>query len=152
MKNKNFENKDEKRQKIDNFSRDINSGVISFTEENEEKSLALNPVRYLIPLDSSSSKKKEKLDIDYIFKDKDEANNKNFEIIIEVNPKDFEENKNKRRRGDNLPLPRINYINAEDKNKSNKIGYGSLFYDYLEIYLNRTKNIERQFFEDYFDL
>ena len=151
MKNKNFENKDEKRQKIDNFSRDIDSGVISFTEENEEKSLALNPVRYLIPLDSSSSKKKEKLDIDYKFKDKDESNHKNFEIIIEVNPKDFEENK-KRRRDDNLPLPRINYISAEDKKKINKIGPGSLFYDYLEIYLNRTKNIEKNFFEDYFDL
>ncbi len=152
MKNKNFENKDEKRQKIDNFSRDIDSGVISFTEENEEKSLALNPVRYLIPLDSSSSKKKEKLDIDYIFKDKDESNHKNFEIIIEVNPKDFEENKKRRRRDDNLPLPRINYISAEDKKKINKIGPGSLFYDYLEIYLNRTKNIEKNFFEDYFDL
>lgn len=151
MKNKNFENKDEKGQKNNNFSRNINSGVISFTEENEEKSLALNPVRYLIPLDSSSSKKKEKLDIDYKFKDKDESNHKNFEIIIEVNPKDFEENK-KRKRGDNLPLPRINYINAEDKKKSSKIGPGSLFYDYLEIYLNRTKNIERQFFEDYFEL
>lgn len=151
MKNKNFENKDKKRQKLDNFPRDIDSGVISFTEENEEKSLALNPVRYLIPLNTSSHKK-EKLDIDYKFKDKDEADNKNFEIIIEVNPKDFEENKNKRRRGDNLPLPRINYINAEEKKNFNKIGPGSLFYDYLEIYLNRTKNIERQFFENYFDL
>lgn len=149
MKNKNFENKDEKRQKIDNFSRDIDSGVISFTEENEEKSLALNPVRYLIPLDSSSSKKKEKLDIDY--KKKDQPSDKNFEIIIEVNPKGYEENK-KRRRESKLPAPHKSYPLERVKRDQQKINKGSLFYDYLEIYLNRTKNIERQFFEDYFGL
>ena len=38
------------------------------------------------------------------------------------------------------------------KRDQQKINKGSLFYDYLEIYLNRTKNIERQFFEDYFGL
>lgn len=149
MKNKNFKNKDEKRQKIDNFSRDIDSGVISFTEENEEKSLALNPVRYLIPLDSSSSKKKEKLDIDY--KKKDQPSDKNFEIIIEVNPKGYEENK-KRRREPKLPAPHKSYPLERVKRDQQKINKGSLFYDYLEIYLNRTKNIERQFFEDYFGL
>ncbi|MDU5183804.1 MAG: hypothetical protein E6214_00805 [Peptoniphilus harei] len=147
MKDKNFESMDE-RQKLKNLKRELDSGVVSFEEKTEETSLALNPVRYLIPLESKPDKK-EKLDIDY--KKKDQPSDKNFEIIIEVNPKGYEENK-KRRRESKLPAPHKSYPLERVKRDQQKINKGSLFYDYLEIYLNRTKNIERQFFEDYFGL
>ncbi|MDK7354563.1 hypothetical protein QP518_02215 [Peptoniphilus harei] len=147
MKDKNFESMDE-RQKLKNLKRELDSGVISFEEKTEDTSLALNPVRYLMPLESKPNKK-EKLDIDY--KKKDQPSDKNFEIIIEVNPKGYEENK-KRRRESKLPAPHKSYPLERVKRDQQKINKGSLFYDYLEIYLNRTKNIERQFFEDYFGL
>ncbi|WP_454206015.1 hypothetical protein [Peptoniphilus sp. Marseille-Q6390] len=147
MRDKNFESMDE-RQKLKNLKRELDSGVVSFEEKTEETSLALNPVRYLIPLESKPNKK-EKLDIDY--KKKDQPSDKNFEIIIEVNPKGYEENK-KRRRESKLPAPHRSYPLERVKRDQQKINKGSLFYDYLEIYLNRTKNIERQFFEDYFGL
>ncbi|WP_195443816.1 hypothetical protein [Peptoniphilus harei] len=147
MKDKNFESMDE-RQKLKNLKRELDSGVISFEEKTEDTSLALNPVRYLMPLESKPDKK-EKLDIDY--KKKDQPSDKNFEIIIEVNPKGYEENK-KRRRESKLPAPHKSYPLERVKRDQQKINKGSLFYDYLEIYLNRTKNIERQFFEDYFGL
>lgn len=138
----------DERQKLKNLKRELDSGVIYFEEKIEETSLALNPVRYIIPLESSPNKK-EKLDIDY--KKKDQPSDKNFEIIIEVNPKGYEENK-KRRRESKLPAPHKSYPLERVKRDQQKINKGSLFYDYLEIYLNRTKNIERQFFEDYFGL
>lgn len=138
----------DERHKLKNLKRELDSGVISFEEKTEETSLVLNPVRYIIPLESSPNKK-EKLDIDY--KKKDQPNDKNFEIIIEVNPKGYEENKN-RRRGSKLPAPHKSYPLERVKRDQQKINKESLFYDYLEIYLNRTRNIERQFFEDYFGL
>lgn len=138
----------DERQKLKNLKRELDSGVISFEEKTEDTSLALNPVRYLMPLESKPNKK-EKLDIDY--KKKDQPSDKNFEIIIEVNPKGDEENK-KRRRESKLPAPHKSYPLERVKRDQQKINKGSLFYDYLEIYLNRTKNIERQFFEDYFGL
>ena len=138
----------DERQKLKNLKRELDSGVVSFEEKTEETSLALNPVRYLIPLESKPDKK-EKLDIYY--KKKDQPSDKNFEIIIEVNPKGYEENK-KRRRESKLPAPHKSYPLERVKRDQQKINKGSLFYDYLEIYLNRTKNIERQFFEDYFGL
>ena len=138
----------DERQKLKNLKRELDSGVVSFEEKTEETSLALNPVRYLIPLESKPNKK-EKLDIDY--KKKDQPSDKNFEIIIEVNPKGYEENK-KRRRESKLPAPHKSYPLERVKRDQQNINKGSLFYDYLEIYLNRTKNIERQFFEDYFGL
>ena len=138
----------DERQKLKNLKRELDSGVISFEEKTEDTSLALNPVRYLMPLESKPNKK-EKLDIDY--KKKDQPSDKNFEIIIEVNPKGYEENK-KRRRDSKLPAPHKSYPLERVKRDQQKINKGSLFYDYLEIYLNRTKNIERQFFEDYFGL
>lgn len=138
----------DERQKLKNLKRELDSGVVSFEEKTEETSLALNPVRYLIPLESKPNKK-EKLDIDY--KKKDQPSDKNFEIIIEVNPKGYEENK-KIRRESKLPAPHRSYPLERVKRDQQKINKGSLFYDYLEIYLNRTKNIERQFFEDYFGL
>lgn len=138
----------DERQKLKSLKRELDSGVVSFEEKTEETSLALNPVRYLIPLESKPNKK-EKLDIDY--KKKDQPSDKNFEIIIEVNPKGYEENKN-RRRESKLPAPHKSYPLERVKRDQQKINKGSLFYDYLEIYLNRTKNIERQFFEDYFGL
>lgn len=138
----------DERQKLKNLKRELDSGVISFEEKTEDTSLALNPVRYLMPLESKPNKK-EKLDIYY--KKKDQPSDKNFEIIIEVNPKGYEENK-KRRRESKLPAPHKSYPLERVKRDQQKINKGSLFYDYLEIYLNRTKNIERQFFEDYFGL
>lgn len=138
----------DERQKLKNLKRELDSGVISFEEKTEDTSLALNPVRYLMPLESKPNKK-EKLDIDY--KKKDQPSDKNFEIIIEVNPKGYEENK-KRRRESKLLAPHKSYPLERVKRDQQKINKGSLFYDYLEIYLNRTKNIERQFFEDYFGL
>lgn len=138
----------DERQKLKNLKRELDSGVISFEEKTEDTSLALNPVRYLMPLESKPNKK-EKLDIDY--KKKDQPSDKNFEIIIEVNPKGYEENK-KRRRESKLSAPHKSYPLERVKRDQQKINKGSLFYDYLEIYLNRTKNIERQFFEDYFGL
>ena len=138
----------DERQNLKNLKRELDSGVISFEEKTEETSLALNPVRYLIPLESRPNKK-EKLDIDY--KKKDQPSDKNFEIIIEVNPEGYEEKK-KRRRESKLPAPHRGGYLQRTKRDHPKIDKGSLFYDYLEIYLNRTKNIERQFFEDYFGL
>ncbi len=138
----------DERQSLKNLKKELDSGVISFEEKTEETSLALNPVRYLIPLESSPNKK-EKLDIDY--KKKDQPSDKNFEIIIEVNPKGYEDKK-KRRRESKLPAPHRSYPLERVRRDEPKINKGSLFYDYLEIYLNRTKNIERQFFEDYFGL
>lgn len=138
----------DERQKLKNLKRELDSGVISFEEKTEDTSLALNPVRYLMPLESKPDKK-EKLDIDY--KKKDQPSEKNFEIIIEVNPNGYEENK-KRRRDSKLPAPHRSYPLERVKRDQQKINKGSLFYDYLEIYLNRTKNIERQFYEDYFGL
>lgn len=138
----------DERQNLKNLKRELDSGVISFEEKTEEKSLALNPVRYLIPLESRPNKK-EKLDIDY--KKKDQPSDKNFEIIIEVNPEGYEEKK-KRRRESNLPAPHRAHYLQRTKEDRPKIDKGSLFYDYLEIYLNRTKNIEKKFFEDYFGL
>lgn len=147
MKDKNFEKRDQG-ESLKKFKKDLDSGVISFEEKTEETSLAPNPIRYLIPLESSP-KNKEKLGIDY--KKKDHPSDKNFEIIIEVNPKGYEEEK-KARKKTKLPAPHRSYPIERVKRERPKINKGSLFYDYLEVYLNRTKNIERQFFEDYFDL
>lgn len=146
MKDKNFESMD-KGQRLKNLKKDLDSGVISFEEKAEETSLALNPVRYLIPLESSPNKK-EKLDIDY--KKKEGPSDKNFEIIIELNPEGHEVKK--KRRSSRLPAPHgVGYL-QRTKRENPKIDKGSLFYDYLEIYLNRTKNIEKKFFEDYFGM
>ena len=147
MKDKNFESMDEG-QRLKNLKKDLDSGVISFEEKTEETSLALNPVRYLIPLESSPNKKG-KLDIDY--KKKEGPSDKNFEIIIELNPEGHEVHE-KKGRSSRLPAPhRVHYL-QRTKGENPKIDKGSIFYDYLEIYLNRTKNIEKKFFEDYFGL
>lgn len=146
MKDKNFESMDEG-QRLKNLKKDLDSGVISFEEKEEETSLALNPVRYLIPLESNPNKK-EKLDIDY--KKKEGPSDKNFEIIIELNPEGHEVKK--KGRTSRLPAPHgVRYL-QRTKRENPKIDRGSIFYDYLEIYLNRTKNIEKKFFEDYFGL
>lgn len=72
-----------------------NSGVITLTKDEEEKALAVNPVRFLLPLDySKAPTKEEKLDIDY--KEKEKPNDKSFEIIMEVNPNMGEEAKKKK--------------------------------------------------------
>ena len=146
MKDKNFESMDEG-QRLKNLKKDLDSGVISFEEKTEETSLALNPVRYLIPLERAP-KKKEKLDIDY--KKKKGPSDKNFEIIIELNPEGHEVKK--RGRSSRLPAPHEGGYLQRTKRENPKIDKGSLFYDYLEIYLNRTKNIEKKFFEDYFGM
>lgn len=146
MKDKNFESMDEE-QRLKNLKKDLDSGVISFEENNEETSLTLNPVRYLIPLERDPNKK-EKLDIDY--KKKEGPSDKNFEIIIELNPEGHEVKK--KGRSSRLPAPHgVGYLQMT-KRENPKIDKGSLFYDYLEIYLNRTKNIEKKFFEDYFGM
>lgn len=134
-------------QRLKNLKKDLDSGVISFEENNEETSLTLNPVRYLIPLERDPNKK-EKLDIDY--KKKEGPSDKNFEIIIELNPEGHEVKK--KGRSSRLPAPHgVGYLQMT-KRENPKIDKGSLFYDYLEIYLNRTKNIEKKFFEDYFGM
>lgn len=146
MKDKDFESMD-KGQRLKKLKKDLDSGVISFEENKEETSLALNPVRYLIPLELKPNKK-EKLDIDY--KKKEGPSDKNFEIIIELNPDGYEVKK--KGRSSRLPAPHEGWYLQRTKREKPKIDRGSLFYDYLEIYLNRTKNIEKKFFEDYFGM
>lgn len=150
--------KNEEDLKLQDLSKHQNSGVISFTKEEDEKALAVNPIRFLLPLDySKAPPKEEKLEIDY--KEKDEPTNKNFEIIMEVNPSNFEDDRKKKfKKKNNLPM-----LYDKEKMKEETMGiiddYADIFsrqmklmMDFSEIYVKSMANMQKSFFEDYFKL
>lgn len=150
--------KNEEDLKLQDLSKRQNSGVISFTKEEDEKALAVNPIRFLLPLDySKAPPKEEKLEIDY--KEKDEPTNKNFEIIMEVNPSNFEDDRKKKfKKKNNLPM-----LYDKEKMKEETMGiiddYADIFsrqmklmMDFSEIYVKSMANMQKSFFEDYFKL
>ena len=154
----NAASKNEEDLKLQEISKHQNSGVISFTKEEDEKALAVNPIRFLLPLDySKAPPKEEKLEIDY--KEKDEPSNKNFEIIMEVNPSNFEDDRKKKfKKKNNLPM-----LYDKEKMKEETMGiiddYADIFsrqmklmMDFSEIYVKSMANMQKSFFEDYFKL
>lgn len=151
----NAASKNEEDLKREELSKHQNSGVISFTKE-EEKSLAVNPIRFLLPLDyGKAPRKEEKLEIDY--KEKDEPSNKNFEIIMEVNPSNFEDDRKKKfKKKNNLPM-----LYNKEKMEEETLGiiddYANIFsrqmkliMDFSEIYMKTMTNMQKSIFEDYF--
>lgn len=153
----NAASKNEEDLKREELSKHQNSGVISFTKE-EEKSLAVNPIRFLLPLDyGKAPAKEEKLEIDY--KEKDEPSNKNFEIIMEVNPNISNETKKKKiKRERNLPMI-YNKENIEEDTLGLIDDYANIFsrqmkliMDFSEIYMKTMTNMQKSIFEEYFKL
>ena len=153
----NAASKNEEDLKREELSKHQNSGVISFTKE-EEKSLAVNPIRFLLPLDyGKAPRKEEKLEIDY--KEKDEPSNKNFEIIMEVNPSNFEDDRKKKfKKKNNLPM-----LYNKEKMEEETLGiiddYADIFsrqmkliMDFSEIYMKTMTNMQKSIFEEYFKL
>lgn len=153
----NAASKNEEDLKLQEISKRQNSGVISFTKE-DEKALAVNPIRFLLPLDySKAPAKEEKLEIDY--KEKDEPNNKNFEIIMEVNPSNFEDDRKKKfKKKNNLPM-----LYDKEKMEEETMGiiddYADIFnrqmklmMDFSEIYIKSISSMQKSFFEEYFKL
>lgn len=153
----NAASKNEEDLKREELSKHQNSGVISFTKE-EEKSLAVNPIRFLLPLDyGKAPEREEKLEIDY--KEKDEPSNKGFEIIMEVNPSNFEDDKKKKfKKKNNLPM-----LYDKEKMEEETMGiiddYADIFtrqmklmMDFSEIYVKSISSMQKSFFEDYFKL
>ena len=154
----NEDGKNSKNLKIEELSKHQNSGVISFTKDEEEKALAVNPIRFLLPLDYNKlTPKEEKLEIDY--KEKDSESNKNFEIIMEVNPNISNETKKKKiKRERNLPMI-YNKENLEEDTLGLIDGYANIFsrqmkliMDFSEIYMKTMTNMQKSFFEDYFKI
>lgn len=156
LKNK-AASKNEEDLKLQELSKHQNRGVISFTKE-DEKALAVNPIRFLLPLDySKAPAKEEKLEIDY--KEKDEPNNKNFEIIMEVNPSNFEDDRKKKfKKKNNLPM-----LYDKEKMEEETMGiiddYADIFnrqmklmMDFSEIYIKSISSMQKSFFEEYFKL
>lgn len=154
---KNEDGKNEEDLKREELSKHQNSGVISFTKD-EEKSLAVNPIRFLLPLDYNKvPEKEEKLEIDY--KEKNPESNKNFEIIMEVNPSVSNETKKKKiKRERNLPMI-YNKENLEEDTLGLIDDYANIFsrqmkliMDFSEIYMKTMTNMQKSFFEDYFKI
>lgn len=152
----NEDGKNSKNLKIEELSKHQNSGVISFTKDEEEKALAVNPIRFLLPLNYNKlTPKEEKLDIDY--KEKEKPNDKSFEIIMEVNPNMGEEAKKKKiKREKNLPML-YNKENLEDETFGLIDDYADIFsrqmklyMDFSEIYIKSMTDMQKSFFEEYF--
>ena len=153
----NAASKNEEDLKREELSKHQNSGVISFTKE-EEKSLAVNPIRFLLPLDyGKAPEREEKLEIDY--KEKDEPSNKGFEIIMEVNPSNFEDDRKKKiKKKNNLPML-YNKEKMEEETLCIIDDYADIFsrqmkliMDFSEIYMKTMTNMQKSIFEEYFKL
>lgn len=157
LKNKAASKKEEDL-KLQEISKHQNRGVISFTKDEDEKALAVNPIRFLLPLDySKAPSREEKLEIDY--KEKDEPNKKDFEIIMEVNPSNFEDDKKKRfKKKNNLPM-----LYDKEKIEEETMGiiddYADIFtrqmklmMDFSEIYVKSISSVQKSFLEEYFKL
>ena len=112
----------------------------------------------MLPLDySKAPRKEEKLEIDY--KEKDEPSNKDFEIIMEVNPSNFEDDRKKKfKKKNNLPM-----LYDKEKMEEETMGiiddYADIFtrqmklmMDFSEIYVKSISSMQKSFFEDYFKL
>lgn len=154
----NAASKNEEDLKLQEISKHQNRGVISFTKDDDEKALAVNPVRFLLPLDySKAPTKEEKLEIDY--KEKDEPSNKDFEIIMEVNPSNFEDDRKKKfKKKNNLPMP-YDKEKMEEETMGIIDDYADIFtrqmklmMDFSEIYVKSLSSMQKSFFEDYFKL
>ena len=154
----NEDGKNSKNLKIEELSKHQNSGVISFTKDEEEKALAVNPIRFLLPLDyNKHTPKEEKLEIDY--KEKDPESNKNFEIIMEVNPSNFEDDRKKKfKKKNNLPML-YDKEKTEEETMDIIDDYADIFtrqmklmMDFSEIYIKSISSMQKSFFEDYFKL
>ena len=154
----NAASKNEEDLKLQEISKHQNRGVISFTKDEDEKALAVNPIRFLLPLDySKAPTKEEKLEIDY--KEKDEPSNKDFEIIMEVNPSNFEDDRKKKfKKKNNLPMP-YDKEKMEEETMGIIDDYADIFtrqmklmMDFSEIYVKSMTNMQKSFFEDYFKL
>ena len=154
----NAASKNEEDLKLQEISKHQNRGVISFTKDEDEKALAVNPIRFLLPLDySKAPTKEEKLEIDY--KEKDEPSNKDFEIIMEVNPSNFEDDRKKKfKKKNNLPMP-YDKEKMEEETMGIIDDYADIFtremklmMDFSEIYVKSISNMQKSFFEDYFKL
>lgn len=154
----NAASKNEEDLKLQEISKHQNRGVISFTKDEDEKALAVNPIRFLLPLDySKAPTKEEKLEIDY--KEKDEPSNKDFEIIMEVNPSNFEDDRKKKfKKKNNLPMP-YDKEKMEEETMGIIDDYADIFtrqmklmMDFSEIYVKSLSSMQKSFFEDYFKL
>lgn len=142
--------------KLKEISKHQNSGVISFTKEEDKKSLAVNPVRFLLPLDYSKAPLKEdNLEID--LKEKEKPDDKGFEIIMEINPNIYEDKKKKSKRKSNLPM-----LYNQEEVKEETLGviddYRELFsrqmklaLSFSEIYINSIADMQKSFLEEYFN-
>ncbi|MDY3903201.1 hypothetical protein [Peptoniphilus sp.] len=142
--------------KLKEISKHQNSGVISFTKEEDKKSLAVNPVRFLLPLDYSKAHLKEdNLEID--LKEKEKPDDKGFEIIMEINPNIYEDKKKKSKRKSNLPM-----LYNQEEVKEETLGviddYRELFsrqmklaLSFSEIYINSIADMQKSFLEEYFN-
>ena len=155
---KNEDSKNEEDLKLQEISKHQNRGVISFTKDEDEKALAVNPIRFLLPLDySKAPRKEEKLEIDY--KEKDEPSNKDFEIIMEVNPSNFEDDRKKKfKKKNNLPIP-YDKEKMEEETMGIIDDYADIFsrqmklmMDFSEIYVKSMANMQKSIFEEYFKL
>ena len=157
LKNKAASKKEEDL-KLQEISKHQNRGVISFTKDEDEKALAVNPIRFLLSLYySKAPSREEKLEIDY--KEKDEPNKKDFEIIMEVNPSNFEDDKKKRfKKKNNLPM-----LYDKEKIEEETMGiiddYADIFtrqmklmMDFSEIYVKSISSVQKSFLEEYFKL
>lgn len=146
---------------LEEISKHENSGKISFTKKDsdEEKSLVVNPIRFLLPLEDTDFSEKEKLEIDY--KEKKNLDNKDFEIIMEINPSIKEKNKDTSVEVRKNNLPMIYEIKdlkeVEEKTYSLINDYNDIFLRQVklafEIYEMNVKNVEKiqkNFFEEYF--
>lgn len=143
--------------KLKEISKHQNSGVISFTKEEEDKkSLAVNPIRYLLPLDCDKAPLKEE-NIEINLKEKEKPDDKGFEIIMEINPNIYEDKKKKNKRKSNLPM-----LYNQEEIKEETLGilddYREIFsrqmklaLNFSEIYINSMLDMQKSFFEDYFD-
>lgn len=142
--------------KLKEISKHQNSGVISFTKEEDKKSLAVNPVRFLLPLDYSKAPLQEdNLEID--LKEKEKPDDKGFEIIMEINPNIYEDKKKKNKRKSNLPA-----LYNQEEVKEETLGiiddYRELFsrqmklaLSFSEIYIKSIADMQKSFLEEYFN-
>lgn len=154
-KTKDLKKLDEK--SLQELSNHQNRGVISFTKD-EEKSLAVNPIRFLLPLDySKAPAREEDLEIDY--KEKEEKSDKGFEIIMEVNPSNFQGKKKKNLKKKNNLLMLYDKEKIEEETMDLIDDYADIFsrqmkliMDFSDIYIKSLSSMQKSFFEDYFKL
>jgi len=142
---------------INNEKENSNSGKISFIEP-EERGLAINQNRYLMPrsnvkIDFTNKKAEDSLDINYT--EKDDSESKDFEIIFEVGPK--AESKNNRKKN-NLPLEREKkdfyeeFLELQEMYRNLLKRQADLSYKISNSFLRESLEMQKNMADNYFDL